>query len=264
MDAVPRKRVANSSFLLRHVDRGIDGVMRALDTAFPLKPGRVARVAVSPTDHLAFRPRHLNEWFMAFGLWEPYVHRALPLSPADVFIDVGAHIGYHSRFAAERVGEEGVVIAIEADARNIPLLERNLAGFPQVTIVPMACAEHEGTSWVRPASNPLFTEIGESVPGSQAVKTITLDAVAGMVPPRALRGERNWFVKIDVEGSELGVVRGGRALVDRFQPLIVVESYAEHAAELHRILPSYDITAIAVSYYRCAPPKRVGGDRRLP
>src|SRR5881397_1500257 len=58
---------------------------------------------------LWFRPCYPSDWFMELGLWEPYVVSAMRLSRGDVFVDVGAHIGYHALIASNRVGSEGLV-----------------------------------------------------------------------------------------------------------------------------------------------------------
>lgn len=58
------------------------------------------------------------------GMWEPY-ETSLVLSflrRGDVFIDVGANIGYFSVIAASVVGAEGAVVAFEPDPDNCQLL----------------------------------------------------------------------------------------------------------------------------------------------
>ena len=59
------------------------------------------------------------------GCYEPHVRHSLEvlLSPGDMFIDVGGHIGYHSVLGASLVGSRGRVIAFEADPRNFERLK---------------------------------------------------------------------------------------------------------------------------------------------
>src|SRR6266404_6819875 len=49
------------------------------------------------------------------GVWQPEVWNSLApsLPPGAVFLDVGAHIGYFSIKAADRVGNSGRVVAFE-------------------------------------------------------------------------------------------------------------------------------------------------------
>jgi FkbM family methyltransferase len=48
------------------------------------------------------------------------------LCSGDVFLDVGAHIGFYTMMASRMVGAEGVVLAIEADPFNCQRLSYNL------------------------------------------------------------------------------------------------------------------------------------------
>jgi len=72
------------------------------------------------------------------GIWEPYETSLLlsMLQPGDVFVDVGANIGYFSVLAACVVGEGGAVFAFEPDPDNVCLLRANVAlnGFQQQVV----------------------------------------------------------------------------------------------------------------------------------
>jgi FkbM family methyltransferase len=81
-----------------------------------------ARVRCDPKDLIQQR-------LLYFGIWEPDVSRTIEhtLGPGDVFVDIGANIGYDSLLAASRVGATGKVVAIEAAPRTFRLLQENLA-----------------------------------------------------------------------------------------------------------------------------------------
>lgn len=76
------------------------------------------------------------------GMWEFGATRFLGsvLRPGDVFVDVGAHVGYFSLLAAGCVGEGGMVIAVEPEERNRRLLRMNLArnAASSVRVIPFA------------------------------------------------------------------------------------------------------------------------------
>jgi FkbM family methyltransferase len=66
-------------------------------------------------------------------LYYPQLHDAIEtsyiqrhLSPGDVFIDVGANIGFYSLIAAQKVKPSGRVLSIEADPSTHHQLSRNL------------------------------------------------------------------------------------------------------------------------------------------
>ena len=60
-------------------------------------------------------------------------------------VDIGAHIGYFTRLAANRVGPTGHVYAFEADTENINYLRANTNRFPQVTVTNAAVSSRDGT-----------------------------------------------------------------------------------------------------------------------
>jgi len=71
---------------------------------------------------------HVQRSVFYFGEWEPNVSRYVAdrLRPGDVFVDVGADIGYYSLLASTIVGPSGKVVAIEASPKVHGLLVDNL------------------------------------------------------------------------------------------------------------------------------------------
>jgi FkbM family methyltransferase len=70
---------------------------------------------------------HVSASIAATGVWEPQETQFLldTLRPGDVFVDVGANIGYFSLLASRLVGAAGAVLAFEPEAVNYSLLEAN-------------------------------------------------------------------------------------------------------------------------------------------
>src|SRR4249919_2839924 len=97
-------------------------------------------VRLSPGDRLPTRwngawltvPR--TSWESVYRTYEPYLARVLLtfLQSGGCFLDVGAHQGLWSLFAATRVGSTGRVVALEPSAAY-DLLTANAAGYPQIT-----------------------------------------------------------------------------------------------------------------------------------
>ena len=48
------------------------------------------------------------------------------LGEGDVFVDIGANLGYHTLTAARKVGEKGKVYAFEPEPKNFALLKKNI------------------------------------------------------------------------------------------------------------------------------------------
>lgn len=162
------------------------------------------------------------------------------LDEGGKFIDVGAHIG--SVIAAVRRHAPGAaIIAVEAIPEKA---ERLRAKFPGVRVECCALAEREGTA-------SFFVDLDRSgysslARGDGKVREIevplrTLDSlVDGPVD----------IIKIDVEGAELGVLRGASALLAASRPTIMFESGPEevlgHGKEaLWRFLQERDYAVFA-------------------
>lgn len=125
------------------------------------------------------------------------------LRPGDLFVDVGANIGAYTVLASGVCGARS--IAAEPAAATRPHLRENLAlnGIEAlVTIVEAALGDAPGTarfSAGRGATNRLAAD------GDTQVAVTTLDAVCVAEAPLLL--------KLDVEGHELSVLRGGAAIL---------------------------------------------------
>src|SRR4051812_47172583 len=80
----------------------------------PLAPSRV--ITFGPNLRVWADSRDLVERELVLtGVYEPAVARVMRavLEPGDTAIDVGAHVGLHSLYAAALVGRTGSVVAVE-------------------------------------------------------------------------------------------------------------------------------------------------------
>jgi len=144
-------------------------------------------------------------------------------------IDVGANDGLYTLFAARRVGRRGRVVAVEPSSRERRNLERNLAlnRLRNVTVVSAALAAEAGRAdlQIAPAvhggHNTLggFAHEGITAIASEPVAVETLDAVA-----QRLALGKVGAIKIDVEGAEVKVLTGGRALLMASHPVLLIEA----------------------------------------
>src|ERR1700761_660830 len=70
------------------------------------------------------------------------------LRPGDTFVDVGAHVGYHSLLARRFVGNSGRVYAIDPQPHNCAQLLRNAELNAFSNIVVIAAAVDTGEGWI--------------------------------------------------------------------------------------------------------------------
>jgi FkbM family methyltransferase len=137
------------------------------------------------------------------------------LKPGDVFVDVGANIGYYSLLAARAVGKDGSVIAFEpspAVGRQLAAnIERNGLG-DRVTVHSVAAGAVPGTANIFLAGRD---NIGQTStrpgPGFTAEGEVDVRRVDDCVPVTAY--PKVTFLKIDTEGDELAAAEGARALM---------------------------------------------------
>jgi FkbM family methyltransferase len=184
------------------------------------------------------RPGVQVDWHVLFfGTYEPEVRRIFRtvLPSGGVAVDIGANVGWHTLLMASLVGASGRVLAVEAN----PALQHRLHDhlclnhFRHVEVMPCAAADAEGVmEFYAPVANGPDSGNGHVVelgPGEHGgtirVEARRMDAIV------ATAGiERLDLVKIDVEGFEWRVLRGGESTIAKFRPHIVFEYNAESAS----------------------------------
>ena len=155
-----------------------------------------------------------------FGVWEPNLTSFLAtrLHEGDVFVDVGANIGYFTLLASRLVGRTGEVRAIEASpmtyARLVDHIARNHA--TNIEAVNAAVSDRPGTARIFRGSESNIGATG-IVPksGRRYECEVAADRLDSLLPPASLHRVR--FVKIDVEGAEWLVIDGMRDLLKHGQ-----------------------------------------------
>ena len=159
--------------------------------------------------------------------------------PGSRSFDVGAREGYVTLLLARLSSPGGRAVAFEFDETEYHRLLRNVAANPHLQPPPEA-------------SPARVTE------RSDGAATVSLDDAAYeryFVPD---------FVKIDVEGSELKVLRGAARLLSERRPHLVVET---HSADLERAcaesLGEHGYEPLVVQPRRLFPEVRAGHNRWL-
>jgi FkbM family methyltransferase len=156
--------------------------------------------------HLRFEPE----------LWT-LVHRC---DPDGVAIDVGAWLGPWSYWLARRVEQ---VVAFEPNPDLARILTEQLPS--NVEVHQVAVAESAGTAQLAVSGAGRGRE-GQSTLGELAGARTILDVRTA--PLDSFDFERVRFLKVDVEGQELGVLAGARDLLERWHPVVVAELEDRH------------------------------------
>lgn len=217
----------------------------------PLWQSRLRRWVVGPGKRLLSRGVIRQDGFVlakrlehaiTFKLWlhqtyEPALSALLrkTLQPGDIFLDVGANIGYFTMLGAARVGAAGQVHSFEPNPATFAVLAHNarLNGFAQVRACPLALAEQAGPIqlWFGPGLDDglaslrrTHTLLTQTIAGQAETLDRYLAAQALDRPVRAM--------KLDVEGAEALVLTGARQfLAGPHRPaLIALEFNRAHLA----------------------------------
>jgi FkbM family methyltransferase len=133
-------------------------------------------------------------------------------------VDVGANIGFYALMAAARVGPEGRVFAFEPAHGTCELLRKSAKANALENIEVFECAASDRVGMVGYESDDSNGRISHEDRESMAiqVESRTLDRALGSVG-------RLDVLKIDVEGAEARVIRGGKGVISRWRPVIFTE-----------------------------------------
>ncbi len=171
----------------------------------------------------SFPPKYNWRWKLEvlLGRYESETTRVIAseLRPGMTFIDIGAHIGYFSRLAANKVGSGGRVIAFEADHENVALLERNTAHLPQVTCVKKAISDSEGTATFYHVRNS--TGCHSLVPNENSESYEV--AVTSLDEYLAEHHISPHMIKMDIEGGEWKALIGMKKTLQTPGLILILE-----------------------------------------
>lgn len=233
----------------------------------------VAPVRCKEADFLLFStPDLISRHLRQRGEWEPYILRMsefmLGDMPAPLVLDIGANLGAYSVPMAKFVqARKGSVLALEPQriiyyqlCGNVFLnrLDNVVAlhmaagaatGTIDIPLVDYAVNPNIGAFSLTPEFRPPYTRGAISQAASEKVPITALDDLA---TPRTVS-----LIKLDVEGHENEVLRGGQDFLRRhgFPPIIFemwdFPWFAEGRAELTRSFADlgYHCTAISATDY---------------
>jgi FkbM family methyltransferase len=202
---------------------------------------RIARTPLVITPH-GFRLQ--GDRSMQTGTFEPEETALIArlLERADLFVDIGANVGYYTCLARSR-GKH--VVAIEPLASNLRRLYRNLDanGWKDVEVWPLGLSADVGTARLYGAATGASLVPGWSGASEVFAQIIPIQRLDCLLGGRF--DGKQILIKIDVEGAELGTLRGAAATLRRTpQPWWLIEISAvgqstgpnPHFADTFRLL----------------------------
>lgn len=163
----------------------------------------------------------------------------------DVVIDIGANIGRYTLIMARKVGNEGIIVAVEPHPTNYCVLKKNIRLNALRNVVALNLA-----AWFTGSALTLFE--GKTT-GLHSVKTdmgrggnkVRVEAVDAIV--RELRLKRVDWIKIDVEGAEWEVLCGLLKTLDQHKPKLIIEIFHENQRKIKKLMKSHGYDLIKIS-----------------
>jgi len=150
------------------------------------------------------------------------------------FMDIGAHYGYFTQLAAELVGENGKMVAVEAAPKTYRILSKNLEKINNAKAVHAAISAKQGriTFYEFPNRFAEYNTIDISQyqgqkwfknnpPQKVEVDTKSIEDITAAyeITPQ--------IIKIDVEGAEYFVIQGGESYLRLHHPQVIMEYLSE-------------------------------------
>jgi FkbM family methyltransferase len=170
----------------------------------------------------------------------------------SIVVDVGANIGVTAVIAG-LLAPKGFVLALEPVKDTFEYLVGNIARSKLTNIKCLNAAASSAEGHVQVVTRPGhsfasfvgYEDVLERYAGydEERVEAITLDRLVERdgVP-------RVDFIKIDVEGFELEVLRGCSQLLNRFQPTVLLEAN-HYCLNIFRRISMVDFTEEVLSYF---------------
>jgi FkbM family methyltransferase len=192
-----------------------------LIVTIPDGPNRGMKMQMYPGIPLAY-------WLA--GQWEHEVEEAMRtyIRPGMIAVDLGAHAGYWTMAMSSLVGSDGRVLSFEPNPSTMARLQETsrINHLENVRLFELAASDRTG-----PVAFAALDD--ERSPSSR----ISDDAhpAAGVFQVDSTRLDDLWgkenlpdpgFVKLDVEDHEVAAIRGGREMLARALPVMLIEIHS--------------------------------------
>jgi FkbM family methyltransferase len=173
------------------------------------------------------------------------------LTDGNCAFDVGANIGGISIAMSRIVGLKGLVYSFEANPFLLPRLKRDLDanGATNVKVINKAVWSKSGELLPFYCDDSYYASASSLINRQQSttevfVETITIDdfcAEQRITPD---------LIKIDVEGAEYNVLQGAKYILEKYQPVVILEySSCSESDDPIKLLSKFDYVFYDVNLY---------------
>jgi FkbM family methyltransferase len=166
-----------------------------------------------PKYNYKFYCRINNEDYTFMTGHEEEIEEHFNPNDGDIVVDVGAHAGHYTLISSKRVGQNGKVIAIEADPTNFEILNRNIQLNGLTNVIPLNYAAYSKQTKLKlylPVEESGFSiyntiMVNRAKPEEKFIE-VNANTLDYLLQQNGIN-HVNW-IKIDVEGAEFEVLKG--------------------------------------------------------
>ena len=189
-----------------------------------------------------------TEDFLNHTIREADILEHYSVQDGDFVIDVGAHVGRYAMISSKKTGPNGKVVAIEADPSVFELLNQNIKINNMSNVITLNYAVHSSEGLLKlfiptrePAHTLYNTTIVNRAPTRDLGNFINVNAntLDNIVMKLGINTDSVKWIKIDVEGAELEVLKGSSRILEKSKDLSVlveIHNIAENKNLYHPIM----------------------------
>ena len=193
-------------------------------------------------------------YYKCIYVYDQYsIENVVEANKGDVVADIGAFIGDTSIYFSRKVGDQGKVLAFEISPDSIEIGRKNMLanGGGNVEYINSAITDKNGylqlsvNSTAISSTNSVLEITNEEQADSIKVKSTSLDSFC----------EENGivinFIKADIEGAEMSMLRGATRIIKKHSPTIAIclyhkkDDFWEIPSFIHSLNPKYKF------WFRC-------------
>ena len=190
------------------------------------------------------------------------------IKPGDICWDIGANIGFYTCLLASHVKDTGAVIAFEPAARTCDYLQENVSlnEFTNVTVVNKGLGDNreQRPLYYSEAALAEGTASLKYANGRRASERVTLDTIDNLIGKLPTPD----FIKIDVEGYQLEVLRGGEHFLKTHAPLLMAElkdvgeTNRDAFSEIEKYITTLGYSLYEIGKYTLKPCTHISDSKR--
>jgi FkbM family methyltransferase len=180
----------------------------------------------------------IEDMYASMTAQEEDIRKHFNPEKGDIIVDIGAAFGIYTIIASKRVGENGKVIAIEAHPDSFDMLNRNIKLNKLTNVTCLNYAVYSRKMKIKIYSN--YTIMSERIREEKMKEKfveINADTLDNILQQQngLVREQVNW-IKIDVEGAELEVLKGAHDIMSNSKniTLLIEVHNVEDGKNLYR------------------------------